>query len=92
MDEDAGVCFFRCVIPCAEKEISEEILLGYLNTCKTVCEQFFASIGVLAATGNLVFYGFSLLVGFIWLDARIKASQARHSRACKGCRSSCKEY
>lgn len=54
MDEDAGVCFFRCVIPCAEKEISEEILLGYLNTCKTVCEQFFASIGVIT-TGTITF-------------------------------------
>lgn len=47
MDETAGVCFFRCMIPTNEQKISKEILRGYLDTLRTVCQNFFSSIGVI---------------------------------------------
>lgn len=54
MDEESRVCFFRCMIPVVKQEISKEILLGYLDTLRTVCQNFFSSIGVITS-GSMTF-------------------------------------
>lgn len=49
MDEVSGACFFRCMIPSQDKKISKEILTGYINTLRTVCQNFFPSIGIITS-------------------------------------------
>lgn len=49
MDESTGACFFRCMIPSSDHKIVKEVLAGYVNTLRTVCQSFFPSIGIITS-------------------------------------------
>lgn len=49
MDEESGVCFFRCMIPSLDAHLPKQIIIGYLGTLKTVCKSFIAPIGVITS-------------------------------------------
>lgn len=61
MDESTGVCFFRAMIPVYERKIPAPIFNGYLETIKTVCKNFFSSIGVIT-TRTMTFEGLMSMV------------------------------
>ena len=40
MDENAGVVFYRLMIPAMNKKIDGDLLLAYLKTANNICELF----------------------------------------------------
>lgn len=51
MDENSKVAFYRTVLPATENKISGEIVAGYINSIKVICETFFPVV-VAVVTGS----------------------------------------
>lgn len=49
MDEVQKLMFYRCVIPCLNGEIAENILDTYVGTTKVACETFMSAIALIAS-------------------------------------------
>jgi len=53
---------------------------------------FIITIAVVGLTGNVVYGFFTILLCYLWLDARIQLSKWRHRLLCTYCTESCKMY
>lgn len=49
MDELAGVVFFRCMIPTANRKISQELFDAYISTIELACKTFSPTVEAVAA-------------------------------------------
>ncbi len=47
LDEKEDLMFYRCVIPCVDGKISEELLLTYISCTRLACETFMGAIGTI---------------------------------------------
>ena len=48
LDEQAGVAFYRCMIPTIEGEVPEKVLEGFINSVQIVCETFMPAVEAVA--------------------------------------------
>lgn len=53
---------------------------------------FFVVIGVFHSTGDATSGLLTIVVSFLWLDARIHLSNWRHAKICENCSEVCKAY
>lgn len=50
------------------------------------------TVGVLEATGNVIYGLLSILISFLWMDTRIQLSNWKHRNICQSCGRDCKSY
>lgn len=49
MDENEKLMFYRCVVPCPEDKVNENLLGMYIGTLRFACDTFMYAIGSIAA-------------------------------------------
>ncbi len=54
MDEQEKLMFYRCMIPCLNKKIDEQLLNVYLSTTRVACETFMQGISSIVTGGLTV--------------------------------------